>query len=127
MRRAAILVMLQVMFGAIIFGSTTLGDKANAAQQPTGTPVKLTCDTLLPLLQQNLAGSCKTTKPGQVCFGYGAITAEYVDPSAASKSPFTQPGDAVPITALKTVHTSALNIDQGQWGVAVFKVQTAKA
>jgi len=88
------------------------------AAQTTETPVPLTCSQLLPLITDKVK-SCATIDRNQVCFGNSSITAELQDASV----PFAKPGDTAPIKAVKSLKTGPLNLDRGEWGLAVLKAQ----
>ncbi len=110
-----LIVVLLIMLAAT---ATITGIPQVSAAQTTETPVPLTCSQLLPLVTDKVK-SCATVDRNQVCYGNSSISAEFQDASV----PFAKPGDTVPIKALKSIKTGPLNLERGEWGLAVLKAQ----
>ncbi len=114
---AALLVVILIVVGAIWTPGVITA-------QVTATPAALSCAQLLPAVQKNLSQQCSSLDRDQVCYGNTAITVQYRDEDAASSFPFTVPGNIAPLSALKSITTAPLNLERGEWGLAVLKVQT---
>ncbi|GEM_PF-2345865 len=114
---AALLVVILIVAGAIWTPGVITA-------QVTATPAALSCAQLLPAVQKNLSQQCSSLDRDQVCYGNTAITVQYRDEDAASSFPFTVPGNIAPLSALKSITTAPLNLERGEWGLAVLKVQT---
>lgn len=114
---AALLVVILIVAGAIWTPGVI-------AAQVTATPGAMSCAQLLPAVQKNLSQQCNSLDRDQVCYGNPAITVQYQDDNAASSIPFTVPGNIAPVTAFKSITTAPLNLERGEWGLAVLKVQT---
>lgn len=95
-------------------GTTIAQNAANTAQ----------CAQILSDVQKHLSEGCRALDKDQVCYGNRAITVEFH--SAGNDSPtFAQTGDIVPLSAIKSIQSSPLNPDRGEWGLAVLKAQVA--
>ncbi len=99
-------------------GTSAQSAQTAAANQPS-TP--LTCAQVVPMVTNNLSAGCNNLDRDQVCYGNRVLTVENQDATAAP--PFDQPGQIAPITAFKSITTSPLNLDRGEWGVAALKIK----
>jgi hypothetical protein len=95
-------------------GTTIAQNAANTAQ----------CAKILSDVQKHLSDGCRALDKDQVCYGNRSITVEFQ--SADSDSPtFAQAGDIVSLSEIKSIKSSPLNPDRGEWGLAVLKAQVA--
>jgi len=65
--------------------------------------------------------SCGETGRNQVCYGNAQLIAEFQSDSEANQ--FEAPGDTAEFVDLQSLELSALNIDTGEWGVAIMRLQ----
>jgi hypothetical protein len=64
---------------------------------------------------------CRATENNQACYGNFSLHAK---PNSSSENfVFSQPGDQVNITDIKSLQLSPMTPDTGEWGVAVMKVE----
>ena len=76
------------------------------------------------LVQQALAATdnlCHETGKNQACYGNINLTAKPV--ANAEHFSFSQPGDQVDISAIKSLKLSPMAPDTGEWGVALMNVE----
>jgi hypothetical protein len=94
------------------------------ATQKTGSRAQgtsLTCAQLVPLVQKNLASNCQNMDRDEICLGYPTVAVQFQDGKAGQT--FKQVGDIVPINTVKSITTAPLNLEHGEWGLAVLKTQ----
>jgi len=76
------------------------------------------------LVQQALAATdtlCHETGKNQACYGNINLNAK---PNASAENfSFSQPGDRVDISAIKSLQLSPMALDKGEWGVALMNVE----
>ncbi len=95
----------------------------NAAQGPV-TPGPVACAQIVPMVEQNLAGSCSTLDQDQACYVNQTARIEYAD-NVNTIIPFAKVGDIVPLNVIKSITTSPLDLQTGEWGLAALKVQAS--
>src|SRR5690606_35393460 len=61
---------------------------------------------------------CASLEAGQVCYGNAAVTVETSDDSS-----FRRRGDTVSVTSLQSLTSGPMNLDEGEWGMALLRVQ----
>src|SRR5262245_49490721 len=112
-------------FGQLIGGMVILCLVALVMLQPqisnaqaTGTPTALKCDQIVPLAMKNLSSSCNSLDKDQICYGNNSISVEFLESADSSKLQFSQVGDTIPLSALKSITTSPLDLKSGKWGLA---------
>src|SRR5258708_23279318 len=93
--------------------------------QATATPTALKCDQVVPLAVKNLSTSCNSLDKDQICYGNNSISVEFLDSANASSMQFSQVGDTIPLSALKSITTAPLDLKNGTWGLAALKVQAS--
>src|SRR5260221_11311550 len=91
------------------------------AAQDTGGA--LACNQVLPLAQKNIASKCNNLDVNQVCYANKTIAVAYPDQGAVNPVAFAQTGDIAPLSTFKSITTSPLNLETGDWGLALLKVQ----
>jgi hypothetical protein len=77
----------------------------------------ITCNTAQSAIKSGLA-QCATQASNSLCVGFNAVTVTKTD---NSQQLLTQSGTAQPLPDLQTIKTSALNLTQDQYGVALVK------
>jgi hypothetical protein len=77
------------------------------------------CQALIDLAIQSSGSYCGETNSNNVCYGNTTIKAELV-PGATER--FSERGDIIAVNELRRLSASPLNLDNDEWGIAVFKV-----
>lgn len=77
------------------------------------------CQALIDLAIQSSGSYCGETSSNNVCYGNTTIKAELV-PGATER--FSERGDIIAVNELRRLSASPLNLDNDEWGIAVFKV-----
>ena len=77
------------------------------------------CQALIDRAIQASGNSCGGTGSNEVCYGNTTIKAELA-PDATQR--FSERGDTIAINALQRLSASPLNLNNNEWGIAVFKV-----
>lgn len=79
------------------------------------------CQALIDRAIQASGSYCSATDSNKVCYGNTTINAELA-PGITQR--FSERGDIVAINELRRLSASPLNLDNDEWGIAVFKVIT---
>src|SRR5258708_29943458 len=82
-----------------------------------------TCNQVLTQSQKNIASKCNKLDVNQVCYANKTIAVAYPDQGAVNPVAFAQTGDIAPLSTFKSITTSPLNLETGDWGLALLKVQ----
>ena len=77
------------------------------------------CRALIDQAVQASGNSCGDTGSNNVCYGNTTLKAE-VAPNASG--PFAERGDKLPVPELHSLSASPLDLQNHQWGIAVFKI-----
>src|SRR5687768_17460399 len=77
------------------------------------------CQLLIDRAIQASGNSCDGTVSNNVCYGNTIVEAELV-PNASES--FSERGDIVAVNELRSLSASPLNLDNDDWGIAVFKI-----
>ncbi|GAB4482293.1 MAG: hypothetical protein Kow00124_31010 [Anaerolineae bacterium] len=102
----------------------SLAETGGADSAVLAEVVDLPATDCLALIESALAlsdVSCQRLGANQVCYGNYTLNADLGD--AASQ--FQQVGDVIPVELLQGLTASPLNLEQRQWGIAVFALQAA--
>ena len=96
----------------------------STAQNSTTTPVadSAMCSQILTNVEQHLSQDCNNIDKDHVCYGNDTIKVELQNTNGQVS--FAKPGDVAPIDNIKSLTAGPLNPDNGDWGVAVLKLQT---
>lgn len=106
----------KLRFLAVNLGYVLLGlSVAGAAAQPTS------CGPLVTEALHAVDVNCTALGRNSVCYGFNRVDASFFTP--ASDDFFSTPSDRAPLTELASIQTAPLNVDSGQWGVAMMNVQ----
>lgn len=101
--------LLLITFGLLVFATVPV----MAADCPT-------------LVQQALAATdtmCGGTGKNQACYGNINLTA--TPTFGAENFRFSQPGDRVNVTDIKSLQLSPMTVDTGEWGVALMNIEAS--
>jgi hypothetical protein len=79
----------------------------------------LTCEQILEQAYDSLATGCTSVGRNQVCYANGQIDTEL----NLDTLRFSSGGDIVPIVNMERLFTHPLNLEQGSWGLSLFKLQ----
>ncbi len=77
------------------------------------------CQALIQKAMQASGNFCSRIGANQVCYGNITLQAELF-PNAAQR--FSERGDVVNVSLLRSLSASPLDLDKNQWGIAIFKV-----
>ncbi|MEP7293132.1 MAG: hypothetical protein ABI835_15220 [Chloroflexota bacterium] len=80
-----------------------------------------TCSSFVTQALGQLSNNCGDLSRNSACYGYNNVVATFFD--TLSPASFLQPNDRVELANLQTITTSPLNVETGQWGIAVVKAQ----
>jgi hypothetical protein len=116
-----------VMLTLILVITLAVLAPGSATAQTTATPnisiTPVTCAQIVPSVQKNLSERCSALDRDQVCYGNSRLSVEYQN--GANPQPFAQPGDIVPLSAIKSITMSPLNLERAEWGLAVLKARAS--
>jgi LysM repeat protein len=79
------------------------------------------CEALIVQALDQVGDNCAGMERNTACYGYNLVESTFTE--AVDASFFTRPADRTELTALETLRTTALNTDEGTWGIAVLSVQ----
>ena len=77
------------------------------------------CQALIDRTIQASESFCDNTTTNTACYGNNTLRAE-LDPNANRR--FSERGDRIPVDELRRLSASPLNLDNNEWGIAVFNV-----
>ena len=77
------------------------------------------CQALIDRTIQASESFCDDTTTNTACYGNNTLRAE-LDPNANRR--FSERGDRIPVDELRRLSASPLNLDNNEWGIAVFNV-----
>jgi hypothetical protein len=77
------------------------------------------CQALIDRAIQASGSYCGNTTTNTACYGNNTLKA---DLAANAQQRFSERGDIISVDALRRLSASPLNLDNGLWGIAVFKV-----
>src|SRR5712692_3070705 len=99
----------------------------DAIAQATATSVPIKCSQIIPQAVKNLSASCNNLNPDQVCYGNKSLAVQFLDSATVTVTPaaFQQVGDVAAISSLKSITTAPLNLETGEWGLAVLKMKAS--
>ena len=89
--------------------------------KPTQAEDTTSCPSFIQTALQQLGNNCANSPIGSACFGNPEITTSYL--STIASSTFVKPGDRVNLTLVNDLHTSAVDLKGGKWGVALLSSQ----
>src|SRR5262245_17725508 len=76
------------------------------------------CTAIVRAAVESTALECADVQIGEACYGSAALEIETADDNA-----FTRPGDVTNITAVESLRSRSLDVESGEWGVAVMRAQ----
>jgi LysM repeat protein len=79
-----------------------------------------TCPALVEQALNELGDNCGGMDNNSACYGYNRLMATFVEDVAPDY--FTQVTDRTDLTLVQSIQTSALNLQDDEWGIAVMKV-----
>ena len=104
-------------------GGASASPTAALSSGPTdilSTLEPLTCERLIREALSRTNERCQQIGPNQACYGHYTVQAELLQ---SGTSRFDIPGDVVSVGLLQELVVSPMDIANGDWGIAVFKVQ----
>jgi hypothetical protein len=114
---------LAVMCVLVCLAAITIKGPGITSAQETATPAPMTCAQLLPAVEKSLTTACSDLGTDSVCYGNRTLTVAWQDELGPTPLSFAQPGDVVPLNAIKSITTAPLNLERGEWGLAVLKAR----
>jgi hypothetical protein len=106
---------------AMVVSIFALPSSPSKSYAQEATSPAASCADILARAVEQLSGQCNALDRDQVCYGNFKINVEYL--SDDSTQTFSQPGDIIPFSNLKSISTAPLNLENGEWGLAIFKMQ----
>jgi hypothetical protein len=86
-----------------------------AATQGNGT-----CPALVEQALQEIGNNCSSLDRNSACYGFNRVESTFAE--EVPEDFFTQPSDRADLTLVQTIQTTPLNLDTGDWGIAVMNV-----
>jgi len=108
------LVFLAVMF-FLIGGFTVLLSTSGSAQEAQA------CQALVDRALESVGESCGGLQRNTACYGYSRVNSTFIETQAEDY--FTHPGDRGLLRDFRTITTSPLDLDTGDWGISVLNLQ----
>ncbi len=81
----------------------------------------ISCPDLVARALEVVSSSCADLDRNQACYGHDTVMATLL-PEVADVA-FSSPSDRVDVAYIRNMTTSPMNLDTGEWGVAVMKIQ----
>jgi LysM repeat protein len=94
--------------------SALIGWQAAAQGNPT-------CPALVEQALDEVGNNCSALDQNSACYGFNRVESTFVE--AVPEDFFTQPSDQTGLTLVQSIQTTPLNLDTGDWGIAVMNVQ----
>lgn len=79
------------------------------------------CPAIVEQALTALDTNCGDLNVNGICYGHSRVEAAFTTPQPVGF--FSLPGDRALVTALDSVRSGPLNLDSGDWGIAVLKIQ----
>lgn len=79
------------------------------------------CPELVEIALEAVENNCSSLGRNEACYGYDLVQASFIN--EVPEDYFSQESDISPLAELVTVQTSAMNSENGQWGVALMNLQ----
>jgi hypothetical protein len=83
-------------------------------------PSPMSCDGLVAAALERADSFCKSLGRNQACYGSTLVDAELAEGSGAT---FNSAGDVADLSAIRSLTTAPLDVEQQVWGIAFLKVQ----
>lgn len=88
------------------------------AQAQTSNPA---CPALVELALSQVGNNCADLGRNSACYGFNRISASFNQ--SVETNYFTLPADRSDLAKIQSLQTTPLDLEQGQWGIAVMNVQ----
>jgi hypothetical protein len=79
------------------------------------------CPALVEQALAQMGAGCASLDRNTACYGYTLVETQFTE--AVADDTFTEPADRAPLADLLTLRTAPLNLDTGDWGIAVLSAQ----
>ncbi len=79
------------------------------------------CPALVEQALTQVGGNCSNLGRNSACYGFNQVQATFAQSVPAEF--FTRPADVTELASVQTIQTSALDLTQNAWGIAVMNVQ----
>ncbi len=107
----------RIVYLAILLVSLTATGVAGQGAMAQGGDA---CTALVETALEALADNCNVPR-NTACYGHTLVDAQFWQ--GQDVGPFAQPADTVPVTALQTIHTAAIDPERGVWGLVLMRLQ----
>jgi LysM repeat protein len=94
--------------------STLIGWQAAAQGEPV-------CPALVERALDEVGNNCSGLDQNSACYGFNRVESTFTE--AVPENFFTQPSDQTGLALVQSIQTTPLNLDTGDWGIAVMNVQ----
>lgn len=107
------------ILGLLTFNFMPVGAPNSARAQESSS-----CQAIVNQAFEALVDHCVGLGVNQICYAYGDVQVEFSENGDESSDdvPFTEPGDRVDITSLRSVRTAPLDVTAGDYGLAVMNL-----
>lgn len=106
-----------VIMALLVVGLFSLIPRQGQAQ-PSGDS---SCPALVELALSEVGNNCADLPRNSACYGFNRVNSTFAE--TVANEFFSRPADRAALASMKTIQTSALDLDLGEWGVAVLNVQ----
>lgn len=79
------------------------------------------CPMIVAQALQSMGDNCSELDRNSACYGYNLVSAQFSE--TVDEEFFTEPADTSHLSILESIQTSAMNLTESQWGVAVLNLQ----
>ncbi len=95
----------------------------NTLNQGTATALAesdLTCKNMIELAMQQSDKACQSMGTNQLCYGNNALKVDFL--TGNNPTEFSELGDIINVDGVEKLSASPLNLNNNEWGIAVFKI-----
>lgn len=120
MKRRQILFIFCLLAGALLWSVPELSQQRATLAQVPGAPSENECNALIESAMDRMGDNCGSLRPNNICYGFNAVQANFAEP--VPDNFFSQPSDIAQLSAIASVRTAPLNVNQNVWGLAAMRV-----
>ncbi len=106
------------LFPILIVGFLVL---VSSFAEPIQAQDSAVCPSFVQTALESLGDNCADSLPGSACYGNSEIAVSFVN--SVDSTPFVNPGDQLNLLLTNDLHTSAIDLKNKKWGVALLKTQ----
>src|SRR5215510_1279204 len=105
---------------AVVLATVILVVARQAPAQASPHLQQADCQAIVAHALDVLQDKCSDVNRNRACYGNSLISTEF---SGVTSLKFQDPGDVIPIKAIKSMVTHPLDVDAGTWGLSLLKLQ----